>query len=229
MESAQVGVAARGQQAVSTAIASDVVIFTVREEGLAVLLRRRGRDPFAGFWALPGGFLGELETPEAGAHRVVRDRVGMTGLYIEQLYTFGDPGRDPRGRVVSVAHFALLPWNRAEGVASQRWHTEWHTVDALPGLAFDHGGIVDMARRRLVAKLDYSTIALQFMAERFTLSELQAVYEAVRGEPLDKRNFRKRVRAFECIEPTNELYRAGKHRPARLYRIKRPGEVQIIK
>ncbi|HKJ94996.1 MAG TPA: NUDIX domain-containing protein [Gammaproteobacteria bacterium] len=222
-------VAASGSEPVTTAIATDVVIFTVRNDELAVLLRRRQREPFAGLWSLPGGFLGGSETPEAGAQRVVRDKVGMAGLYIEQLFTFGAPNRDPRGRVVTVAHFALLPWDRAERVASAERFTSWEAVDSLPGLAFDHGGIVDMARRRLVAKLDYSTIALQLMAERFTLSELQAVYEAILGGPLDKRNFRKRVRTFECIEATDELYRAGKHRPARLYRIKRPGEVQIIK
>lgn len=211
------------------AIAVDVVIFSVTESGLAVLLRRRQEQPFAGHWTLPGGFLGDDESPEAGAGRVLAEKVGVEGLYAEQLYTFGKPGRDPRGRVVSIGFFALMPWNRAAPLAGESHGTAWHTVDELEQLGFDHAEIIGMARNRLASKLAYSTIALQLMPQRFTLSQLQSVYESILGESLDKRNFRKWVCSLGCIEATDEYYRAGKHRPAQLYRVKNPGAVEIIK
>jgi len=211
------------------AIAVDMVIFTVTERGLAVLLRRRHEAPFAGYWTLPGGFLSDHESPEAGAERVLADKIGVHGLYAEQLYTFGRPDRDPRGRVVSIGFFALMPWNRAAPLAGEAHGTAWHSVDTLAPLGFDHATIIGMARQRLVAKLAYSTIALQLMPQRFTLSQLQSVYESIMGEALDKRNFRKWVCSLGCIEATDETYRAGSHRPARLYRVKHPGEVRIIK
>ncbi|RFA25143.1 NUDIX hydrolase [Alkalilimnicola ehrlichii] len=205
-----------------------MVIFTIRSERLAVLLRRRDKTPYAGCWGLPGGRVHADETLEQAAVRQLAEKTGITGVYLEQLYTFGDPARDPRGRVIAVSYYALVPYNRLK-VQAQPSELAWHRVDALPPLAFDHGKIVAMAQERLCAKLDYSTIALQFMPEKFTLSELQAVYESILGEALDKRNFRKRVQALDCLEDTGEQFRAGKHRPAKLFRLKTPGRVEIIK
>ena len=211
-------------------LTTDVVIFTIREDALCVLLVNRSREPFAGVWALPGGFLGPDEALNDGAARVLAEKTGVSGVFLEQLFTFGGPARDPRGRVVSVAYYALVPYNRLDRMAAVEGdRVAWVAVDELPELAFDHGEIVRMAHQRLAAKLDYSTIALQFMPERFTLSELQSVYETILGEQLDKRNFRKRLRTFECIEETGEMFRAGKHRPAKLFRMKQPGTVEIIK
>ncbi len=210
-------------------VSVDVVIFTIRDDALVVLLVRRQGEPFAGRWSLPGGLLGSGEGPEEGAERVLREKTALEGLYLEQLYTFGAPGRDPRGRVVTVGHFALVPWQRLQALPLESKRLDWRALDDLPGLAFDHGGIVAMAHRRLRAKLAYSTIALQLMPERFTLSGLQRVYEIILGGPLDKRNFRKRVQAMDCIEATDELYRAGCHRPARLYRLRDPGRVEFVK
>lgn len=211
-------------------VSTDVVIFTVRDDELSVLLVKRAREPFADCWSLPGGVLGEAEAPDDGARRVLSEKTGMSGVYLEQLYTFGRPGRDPRGRVVTIGYFALVPFNRADRLRrAHAGQSDWHPAMTPPRLAFDHEEIVCMARERLAAKLAYSTIALQLMPERFTLSELQSVYEVILGEPLDKRNFRKRVRSLDCIEPTGEMFRAGKHRPAKLYRLKQPGRVQIIK
>lgn len=207
-------------------VATDVVLFTAREQDLAVLLVRRLRPPFDGRWALPGGLLAADETPEAAARRWLDEASGLWELYLEQLYTFGRPDRDPRGRVLSVAHLALLPSQR---VATLPAEAAWWPTRALPALALDHREMVETALCRLAAKLEYSTIALQLMPERFTLSRLQAVYEMILGEPLDKRNFRKRMQALRCIEPTGESWRGGNHRPARLYRIKQPGRVEIVK
>ena len=211
-------------------ITTTVVVFTLRDGGLKVLLVRRGSEPFKSMWALPGGQLGSDEDLDASAMRTLDEGTGVSGVYLEQLYTFGAPQRDPRRRTIAVCYFALVPSERlqlraaldAEGVG-------WFSLDELPALAFDHAEMVQVARQRLSAKLAYSTIALQFMPERFTLSELQEVYEAILDEQMDKRNFRKRILAFDQIDETPEVRRNGSHRPARLYRARNPGEVQIIR
>ncbi|KAB7619534.1 NUDIX hydrolase [Alkalilimnicola sp. S0819] len=215
--------------ALQAGVSTDVVIFTIREGALSVLLVRRAREPYQGAWSLPGGRLAEGECLDGCAQRMLREQTGIRDIYLEQLYTFGQPGRDPRGRIVSVAYFALFPYGEAGCALAADERRCWRRVDGLAGLAFDHGEMVALARRRLASKLEYSTIALQLMPERFTLSELQGVYESILGETLDKRNFRKRLRALDCLEDTGALFRAGKHRPAKLYRASRPDRVQIIK
>ncbi|WP_290650427.1 NUDIX domain-containing protein [Aquisalimonas sp.] len=212
-----------------TGLATDVVVFTIRAQRLCVLLVRRTREPFAEHWALPGGTVPADEGLDACARRLLREKTGLHGVYLEQLYSFGSPGRDPRARVVSVSYFAVVPPGCLLSVTDHSSRLAWTAVDALPVMAFDHGEIVSMAHRRLASKLEYSTIALQFMGERFTLSELQSVYETILGEQLDKRNFRKRVRNLPCLEETGEWFRAGNHRPARLFRVTRPSRVDIIK
>jgi 8-oxo-dGTP diphosphatase len=212
------------------AVTTSVVVFTIRGGELVVLLVRRPREPFQGRWALPGGFVRPDEDLDASALRKLREKAGVDGVYLEQLYTFGRPDRDPRGRVVAVGYYALVPTSRLHprppaGVDA----VGWLGLDGLDGLAFDHGEIVARAHRRLVAKLDYSTIAYQFMPEEFTLSELQSVYETIRREPLDKRNFRKRVLGLGHLVDTGRVRRDGFHRPARLYRVRNPRSVEIIK
>lgn len=212
------------------AVATDIVIFTIREEKLELLLIKRKGAPFKGAWGLPGGFVNPDEDLEACAKRELAEETGVTGVYLEQLYTFGSPTRDPRERVISVAYYALAPADRINlRASSDAAAVDWFSVDALPPLAFDHHDIVEKARERLVSKLEYSTIALRFMPEKFTLSELQAVYEIIRGEPMDKRNFRKWLLGLGRIEETQEERREGNHRPAKLYRAKFPGKVEIIK
>jgi len=212
------------------AVTTDIVIFTIRDGQLKLLLIRRRAAPFKGKWALPGGFVEIGEGLEACARRELEEETGVAGVWLEQLYTFGRPDRDPRERVITVAYYALVPSDRLEiRAATDAEAVGWFAVDELPELAFDHAEIVAMAQERLRAKLDYSTIAFQFMPARFTLSELQRVYEIVLGEKIDKRNFRKWVLALEQIEETGEQRREGAHRPAMLYRVKEPGEVKIIR
>ena len=211
-------------------LTTNIVVFSLRDEQLELLLVRRRNAPFQDYWSLPGGVVGEDEDIEANAMRKLEEGTGVTGVYLEQLCTFGDPGRDPRERVVSVAYYALVPSERLcvrgnEGSDD----VAWFALDALPPLAFDHRQMVEVAHQRLAAKLDYSTIAFQFMPERFTLSDLQNVYEMILNRSLDKRNFRKRMLAMEQIRQTGEVRRNGSHRPARLYRVSNPNEVQIIK
>ena len=212
------------------AITTDIVFFTIREGELKLLLVKRKGAPFKGKWALPGGFVEANECLEDGALRELEEETGVTGVYLEQLYTFGEPKRDPRDRVISVAYYALAASDMIElRAATDAEAVDWFAFDELPTLAFDHDEIVRMAHQRLVAKLDYSTIAFQFMPGQFTLSELQAVYETILREALDKRNFRKWILALERIEETGEERREGNHRPAKLYRAKSPGKVEIIK
>lgn len=211
-------------------VTTDVVMFTIREETLQLLLIKRAAEPFRGCWALPGGFVNPEESLETAAARELEEETGVSGVYLEQLYTYGAPDRDPRDRIISVAYYALVPSDRLElRAASDAEDVGWFAFDALPQLAFDHAQIVRMAHQRLSAKLDYSTIALQFMPEQFTLSDLQDVYETILREPQDKRNFRKRILALDQIEPTGEQRRNGAHRPAQLYRVRHPERVEIIK
>lgn len=212
------------------AVTTDVVIFTLRDKQLKLLLIKRAGKPYQGKWALPGGFVHLDEDLEAGARRELEEETGVSGVYLEQLYTFGAVKRDPRERVITVAYYALIPSNKiALRAATDAEAVGWFGMDELPPLAFDHQGIVTMAQQRLAAKLDYSTIAFQFMPEEFTLRELQAVYEIILREELDRRNFRKWFLALEQIEETGEERREGAHRPARLYRVKNGEKVEIIK
>jgi 8-oxo-dGTP diphosphatase len=211
-------------------VSTDIVIFTIQEEQLKVLLIRRLSEPFKDGWALPGGFVEIDEDLDQAALRELREETGITGVYLEQLYTFGKPDRDPRERVITVAYYSLVPIDRLSvGAASDARELGWFDSDQLQDLAFDHQKIINKAKQRLSAKLDYSTIALQFMPSKFTLSELQKVYEIIHGEALDKRNFRKRVMAYDCMEDTGEENRNGSHRPARLYTLKSPGQVEFVK
>ena len=211
-------------------INTNVVVYTLRDGQLKLLLVRRGAEPFKSMWALPGGRLQPDEELDASALRTLEEGTGVSGVYLEQLFTFGAPDRDPRRRTIAVSYFALIPSDRlqlraamdAEGVG-------WFSLNELPQLAFDHQQMVDFARQRLAAKLAYSTIALQFMPERFTLSELQEVYETILDEKMDKRNFRKRILAMEQVVETEQVRRTGSHRPARLYRVRDPSTVQIIR
>jgi len=207
------------------AVTTDVVLFTIRGGALMLLLIRRQHPPYAGHWALPGGFVAIDEPLEQAAARELAEETGVRDIYLEQLYTFGRPDRDPRERVVSVAYFALLP-EASAGVdvraGSDAGAVGWFPVRDLPPLAFDHEAIVELAHRRLMAKLEYSDIAMQLLPLEFTLSQLQGVYEAILGRALDKRNFRRRITAHDYLEPTEAYVRNGNHRPARLYRRKAP-------
>lgn len=212
------------------AVTVDIVIFTVRDAQLKLLLIRRAGEPYQGKWALPGGFIHLDETLEDSARRELEEETGVSGVYLEQLYTFGAPDRDPRERVITVAYYALIPSDKLQlRAATDAEAVGWFGMDELPDLAFDHPDIIAMAHQRLVAKLDYSTIAFQFLGRDFTLSELQSVYEIILREELDKRNFRKWALALEQIEETGRERRDGAHRPAKLYRLKEPGTVAIIK
>ena len=200
----------------------DLVIFTVNNDQLKVLLARRAEEPFAGFWSIPGGFLHKGEALDDAATRVMREKTGVTEVYLEQLYTFGKPNRDPRARIITVSYYALIPWQNLMQPGSQKVaDLAWQTVDDLPELAFDHREILDYAVQRLRSKAGYSNIVYGLLPERFRLSDLQKMYEIITNEALDKRNFRKRMLATGLLEETGKKDLVGAHRPAMLYRFKK--------
>lgn len=197
---------------------------------LSVLLIRRKAAPFAGRWAIPGGFVHMDESLEAAALRELQEETGMTDVYLEQLYTFGDPQRDPRTRVITVAYFALVPANTAarHRPGSDAAETGWFFVHDLPELAFDHGEVLDYALKRLRYKLEYTLVGFELLPDEFTLTELQQAYELILGEALDKRNFRRKILSADVVEETGGRRTDGEGRPATLYRY-RPGAAAEVK
>jgi 8-oxo-dGTP diphosphatase len=197
--------------------AVDIVIFTIQSGELRVLLVKRGIPPFADQFAIPGGFVLENESLDQAASRELKEETGIADVYLEQLYSFGDPDRDPRGRVISVAYFALIAADRSPLIAgSDAADARWWPVRLLPSLAFDHGKILDYSLQRLRNKLEYTTVGFQLLPARFSLTELQEVYEAILGKELDKRNFRRKLALLKILRPTREFRRGGR-RPARLF------------
>ena len=201
------------------ALTVDCVVFGFDGEGLQVLLIRRGLEPFKNKWALPGGFVQLAETLDEAARRELAEETGLTDVYLEQLYTFGSVKRDPRERVVSVAYYALTqPADHNTAASTDAAEAQWFPVSETPALAFDHQGILDTALLRLRGKLRYQPIGFELLPPKFTLTQLQRLYEAVLGESLDKRNFRKKVLGYNLILPLKEQQRDGPHRPAQLFR-----------
>ena len=196
----------------------DIVIFTIEAGELKVLLVKRGIPPFKGQFALPGGFVHEDESLDDAAMRELREETGVSDLYLEQLYSFGEPKRDPRERVVTIAYYALIAADRSQLAAgTDTTEAAWWKLSKLPQLAFDHQEILDYAIERLRNKLEYTTVGFQLLPERFSLTELQGVYEAILDKKLDKRNFRRKIELLKILKPTSG-YRRGGQRPARLYR-----------
>ena len=205
----------------------DVVIFTLREGRLQVLLVRRRRPPWEGMWAIPGGRIGGDEDLEAAALRTLEEETGLCEVYLEQLYTFGEPDRDARGRVITVSYFAVVPASHVvPWAAEEAARVRWWPVGELPPLAFDHGQILDYALVRLRYKLEYTAVGFELLPDEFTLTELQNAYEIVLGEELDKRNFRRKILGAGVIEASGS-FRVGEGRPARLYRYREDAVAEV--
>ncbi len=202
------------------AVTTDIVVFTIREGRLKLLLIKRKISPYKGKWALPGGFVALHEDISQCAARELAEETGVSSVFLEQLGAYGAPKRDPRERVITIAYFALIPSEKIQvQAATDAAAADWFAMDALPELAFDHAEIVEQAKTRLLNKLGHSTIAFQFLADEFTLTDLQKVFEIIQGEEVDKRNFRKWALALNSIEATGKERREGQHRPAKLYRL----------
>lgn len=206
--------------AMQVGLAVDVVAFAMHDDELQVLLIERGSLPHARDWALPGGFVHPGEELHEAALRELQTEtsIHLEPRHLEQFYTFGEVNRDPRGRVVSVAHLAVLPHGTVEVTAGgETLRAGWYAAHNPPELAFDHQAILERALFRLQIRLEFANLALEFLPDTFTLPELQVVYEAVLNRKLDKRNFRKRLLAQGMLAPSGER-RSGVGRPAQLYR-----------
>lgn len=204
------------------ALAVDVVCFRVNEGILEILLGKVYSDnKFKGQWAHVGGLIRIKETAEQSVDRLLNDKAGIKHIYKEQLYTFSSIDRDPRGRVVSVAYIALTDGINVQDFAKEKLETIWMPVSKISKLAYDHNDITKVAIERLQSKIIYTDIARHFMPSEFTLSDLQKVYEAVLGEGMDKRNFRKRILALGILKDTKRTIKKGVMRPATLYSFKK--------
>lgn len=213
------------------AVTVDCIIFGYEVGSqLKVLLIERANDPFKNSWALPGGFVEMEEDLEKAALRELEEETGVRDVFIEQLYTFGQPGRDPRGRVISVAYYALV--NLAAHptkAASDARNVQWFEVDQLPALAFDHQEVMDIAISRLIAKVRYQPIGFELLPEQFTLSQLQQLYETILGvQQLNKRNFRSKIQKMGVLKEVGRQEGVA-HRPAILYSFDKGKYEQLVK
>lgn len=200
------------------ALTVDIVVFALDADELQVMLIRRELKPFAGKWALPGGFVHVDESLEDAARRELCEETGLTDIYLEQLFTFGDVKRDPRERVVTVAYYALVGIDGHNvKAATDAVEAGWFSLSDLPPLAFDHEKIVDVALTRLRAKVRYQPIGFELLPKKFTLRRLQELYEVILDRKLDKRNFRKKIHALEILKPLEEVEQGVAHRAAQLY------------
>lgn len=201
------------------ALTVDCVVFGFEDSDLQVLLIRRAIPPFKDRWALPGGFVRVEETLDDAARRELVEETGLKDVFLEQLYTFGTVDRDPRERVVSVAYYALVrPGDHVTAASTDAAEARWFSIQDIPALAFDHSTILDTALKRLRGKLTYQPIGFELLPPKFTLTQLQRLYEAVLGGEIDKRNYRKKVLSFDLLIPLKEQHRDGPHRPAQLFR-----------
>ena len=200
------------------ALTVDCVVFGLDEGDLKVLLIQRALEPFKGKWALPGGFVRVDETLDDAARRELAEEAGLQNVFLEQLYSFGEVKRDPRERVVSVAYYALVKLAAHDTkAATDAADARWFPISQVPKLAFDHADILATARTRLKGKVRYQPIGFELLPPKFTLSQLQHLYEAVLETGLDKRNFRKKVLGFGLLVPLKETQMTGRHRPAQLF------------
>src|SRR3989344_481952 len=204
----------RAYQSVTT----DIVIFTIEDGQLKVLLIKRVNEPFKGQWALPGGFIHEGEDPEKAAKRVLKEKAGIENMYTEQLYTFAGSGRDPRGNILSVAYFTLVPRNEIEIKETEKVQTPtFRSIKKLPDIAFDHNRIITYALKRLQFKLEYTNVVYSLLPRYLTFNQLQNAYEIISGRRMDKRNFRKKFMLLNLIKPTKKVLKGERQRPAKLY------------
>lgn len=210
----------------------DCVVFGFddKEPDLKVLLIQRAAEPFKDCWALPGGFVDMDEPVETAALRELEEETGLTDVFLEQLYTFGNPNRDPRGRVISVAYYALIaPADKQIAAASDAQNVHWFSVNQLPPLAFDHHLILETGLQRIRGKVSYQPIGFELLPEKFPLSGLQKLYETILETPLDKRNFRKKILNMGILKELDEFQQDVSHRAARLYRFDKAKYEQMVK
>ena len=199
-------------------VSVDCIIFGFDKGSLKLLLLKRNFEPAKGSWSLMGGFVQDGESVDDAAKRVLAELTGLENVYMEQVGTFGDVDRDPGERVISVAYYALININEYDRNLVQQHNAHWAEINEIPPLVFDHPQMVKQARIMLQKKASSEPIGFNLLPSLFTLFQLQSLYEAIYGEPLDKRNFRKRVADLNYIEKTDKIDKTGSKRGAALYK-----------
>ena len=197
-------------------VTTDCVIFGFDGNQLQVLLIERGIEPYKGRWAFPGGFLNMEESAEEGALRELKEETGLTGAYIEQFHTFTDPNRDPRERVITIAYYALVRIQEVKG-GDDAAKAQWFALDEVPQLAFDHDLILRRALKRLRERIHFEPIGFELLPEKFTMKELQALYEAILEVKFDRRNFAKKMLHFDLLNQLEETVWPTAKREANLF------------
>jgi len=201
-------------------VTTDLVIFTIKDNSLKVLLVKRDVEPFKDKWALPGGFVRMDESLEDSAKRELFEETGVKNVYLEQLYSFGNPKRDPRGRVITISYFALINSENVNLKASTDVsEARWFSVSKIPSIAFDHKEILEYAIKRLKWKFEYTTLAFSLLPKKFSFGELQKIYEVVFERKIDKRNFRKKILSLGILKKES-IKKDAPHRPPQLYSLK---------
>ncbi|CAH8281263.1 8-oxo-dGTP diphosphatase [Mariniflexile fucanivorans] len=214
----------------SIKLSVDAVVFGYEEGIISVLLIKRKYEPFKGKWAIPGGFVLNDETLECAVERELQEETGIKINYLEQLYSFGDPERDPRGRIVSIAYFGLVRPNAFKIFAStDASEVEWFNIKELPELSFDHENILDLAIKRLQGKITYEPIGFELLDKKFPFSDLEKLYVTLLGRDIDRRNFRKKIISFNVLDELNEKVSKGSGRPANLFQFNKKRYFQLKK
>ncbi|NIK93517.1 NUDIX hydrolase [Mangrovimonas sp. CR14] len=208
----------------------DAVVFGYEEGNISVLLIKRKYEPYKGAWAIPGGFVLDEESLEEAVERELNEETGVKINYLEQLYTFGKPERDPRGRVVSVAYFALVRPNAFKLFAStDAVEVKWFNIKNLPKLSFDHKSILDLAIKRLQGKITYEPLGFELLDRKFPFSDLEKLYTTLLGRDIDRRNFRKKILSLNILDELEEKTSKGSGRPANLFQFNQKLYFQLKK
>jgi 8-oxo-dGTP diphosphatase len=210
-------------------VAIDSIIFGFDDVSLKLLLIKRKFEPCKNCWSLMGGFVGEKESTDQAAYRILEDLTGLRDVYLEQLYTYGDVDRDSDARVISVAYYALININKYDEELGRKHGAKWFSIEELPPLIFDHGVMVEKAMRRLKRKTIIQPIGFELLPEKFTLPQLQRLYEAIHQQTLDKRNFRKRILSMGVLTQLNEKDRMSSKRGAYYYKFDKEKYDYLIK
>lgn len=211
----------------------DAIVFGYsKADGVSLLLIQRKYDPFKGSWAIPGGFVLNEESLEEAVERELKEETGVEVNYLEQLYSFGKPGRDPRQRIVSIAYFGLVKASQYQELkaSTDAENAAWFRIDKLPKLAFDHKEILQVAIERLRAKIRYQPIGFELLDKNFPFSDLEKLYTALLDRPINRRNFSKKILSFGFLEETGELSKAeGKGRPSKMYQFNQKRYKELLK
>ena len=206
------------QDFVKNYVAIDSIIFGFDQGKLKLLLIKRKMPPMEGSWSLMGGFVGEKESLDEAAYRILENLTGLKSIYLEQLYAYGEVNRDPEARVISIAYFALINIDDYDEELGRKYGAEWFAIDEIPPLVFDHKTMVQKAMRRLKRKTIIQPIGFELLPEKFTLTQMQQLYEAIHQQELDKRNFRKKILAMNVLTKLNEKDKQSSRRGAFLYK-----------